>query len=588
MISLAPSDVAQVPSRFAVRAPPWTLWIGLWALAAAAEALALRPVLFDRTDPIVGIDVVFTLVGGSFAAFGLVAWRRRPDSRSGMLMTATGFAFFVSPLLSQLDAPLAGTVRTLLVDSWIFFFVALLLTLLTRGRLESARDRWLVASYALPLVVLQVAWLLFLPDDGNVLRAFPDEDIAHAIDRTQRGLLAVACALTIIVIATRWWRTSGPRRRVLLPSLGGAFALACFTALLVNDLVAGTRSETLLWLAVCSIIAVPAAFLAGLLRSRLARGGLADLFRGLGSMRGGDLEAALAKSLGDPGLAVAYWLPAYGTFADAGGSPVTLPEPGGDRAVATVERDGQRVAALIYDASLDDDPELVEAITAAAAIAIENEQLHAESHARLVELKASRERIVSAGDSERRRLERNLHDGAQQRLVAIALQLRLLQRRVSHDPSTEQLVNTASDELARSLAELRELARGIHPAVLEHGLAPALDSLATRSPVHTTVSCETVTRFPEPVELAAYFVASEALTNVAKYAGATHATVRVWRAGTLANVEIADDGIGGADDSRGSGLRGLADRVEALDGRLRITSPPGRGTVVSAELPCGS
>jgi signal transduction histidine kinase len=588
MISLASSDVAGVRTPIAVRAPPWALWIGLWALAAAAEVLALRPVLFDRAEPIAGLDVVFTLIGGSFAAFGLLAWRRRPDSRSGMLMTATGFASFVSPLLSQLDSPLATLLHTLLVDGWIFFFVALLLTLLTRGRLESPRDRWLVASYALPLVVLQVAWLLFLPDDGNLLRAFPDEDIAHAIDRTQRGLLVLTSAITIVVIAMRWRGTSGPRRRVLLPSVAGALALACFTALLVNDLVAGTRSETLLWLASCSLVAVPAAFLAGLLRSRLARGGLTDLFRDIGTMRGGDLQGALARSLGDPGLTVAHWLPAYEAYADAGGNRVTLPEPGGDRAVAPVERDGRRVAAIVYDAALDDDPELIEAVTAAAAIAIENEHLHAESHARLAELKASRERIVSAGDAERRRLERNLHDGAQQRLVAIALQLRLLQRRVRDDPSTEQLVSDAGDELARSLAELRELARGIHPAVLEHGLASALGSLAGRSAVPTTVSCDAADRMPEAVELAAYFVASEALANVAKYAGATHATVRVWRAGTLANVEIADDGVGGADDSRGTGLRGLADRVEALDGRLRITSPPGGGTVVSAEMPCAS
>jgi signal transduction histidine kinase len=588
MISWAPSDMARERNRFAFRAPPWAAWLALWVLAAIAEALALRPVLFERDAPIAGLDVVFSLVGGSFAAFGLVAWRRRPDSRSGMLMTATGFAFFIGPLLSQLDAPLAQTLYTLLVDAWIFFFVTLLLTLLTSGRLVSIRDRWIVASYAVPLVLLQVVWLLFLPDDGNLLRAFPDEDVAHVVDRTQRGLLAVACAMTVAVIALRWWRTSGPRRRLLLPSLAGALALVFFTALLVNDLIAGTRSQTLLWLAASSLVSVPAAFLAALLRSRLARGELAGLFRRLGSLRGGELQAALANSLGDPALTVAYWLPAYETYADASGQPVALPEPGGDRAVAHVARDGRRVAALVYDASLDDDPELVEAVTSAAAIAIENEHLQAESQARLAELKASRERLVSAGDAERRRLERNLHDGAQQRLVAIALQLRLLQRRVSHDPSTEQLVTTASDELARSLAELRELARGIHPAVLEHGLAAALGSLATRSTVPTTVTCETREPWPEPVELAAYFVASEALANVAKYAGATCATVRVWRAGSIAGIEIADDGVGGADDSRGTGLRGLADRVEALDGRLRVTSPPGRGTVVSAELPCGS
>jgi signal transduction histidine kinase len=594
----AASDLAADPllpgggslrQRFTLRAPRRAALVALWSAAAIAELLTLRPVLFTGDAPVAVIDVIFALVGGSFAAFGLVAWRRRPDSRSGMLMTATGFAFFVSPLLSQLNGPVAYTAWSLLVDAWIFFFVTLLLTLLTSGRLQSRADRLLVASYAVPLVLLQIVWMLFADLDGeNLLLTFPDEDVAHVLDRIQRALLLCVSAGTVIVIALRWRATSGPRRRALLPSVAGAFALLLFTVLLANDLISGTRSEPLLWLTACSLVAVPAAFLAGLLRSRLSRGGLAELFRGLRTIRGGELEAALAKSIGDPDLTVAYWLPDYAAYADAEGNPVKLPPADGERAVAPVERDGRRVAALIYDATLDDDPELVAAVTGAAEIAIENAQLHAESQARLTELRASRERIVAAGDAERRRLERNLHDGAQQRLVSIALQLRLLQRRVSNDPSAEQLVTSASDELARSLAELRELARGIHPAMLEHGLAPALDSLANRSPTPATVTYEAQDRFPQAVELAAYFVASEALTNVAKYARATHATVRVRRVGRVAVIEIADDGVGGADDARGSGLRGLADRVEALDGRLRVRSPAGHGTIVTAELPCGS
>jgi signal transduction histidine kinase len=587
MTRWAPSEV-QVASRFAARGYTPGLWIAFWVVAAVGEAIALRPVLFDRDTAIAGLDVVFSLVGGSFAAFGLVAWRRRPDSRSGLLMTATGFGFFVQPLLIQVDAPLASTVRVLAVDWWIFFFVALILTLLTHGRLQGGVDRALVASFAIPLVVLQIAWMSFDPDEGYLLRASPDADVAHVIDRVQRGLLACSCIGTVAVIAARWWRTSGPRRRALLPSLAGALTLLFFTALLVNDLLSGSRSQPLLWIAACSLVTVPAALLAGLLRSRLARGGLAELFRGLGAMRTGDLQAALARTLGDPGLVVAYWLPEYQSYADANGQSVALPPPGSDRKVASVERDGDRVAALVYDGSLDDDPELVEAVTAATAIALENEHLHAESQARLIELKASRERIVAAGDAERRRLERNLHDGAQQRLVGIALQLRLLQNRIGDDPSAKELVTTASDELALSLAELRELARGIHPAVLEHGLPAALQALANRATVPTEVTCETPGRMPESVELAAYFVVSEALTNVAKYSQATHSTVCVTRSGPTVTIEIADDGIGGADDSRGSGLRGLADRVEALDGSLRVSSPPGAGTTVTAELPCAS
>jgi signal transduction histidine kinase len=267
---------------------------------------------------------------------------------------------------------------------------------------------------------------------------------------------------------------------------------------------------------------------------------------------------------------------------------VLVPPVASERSSATVESDGTELAALVYDASLDDDPELIDAVRSAAGMALENERLQAQAQSRLAEVQASRERIVAASDAERRRLERNLHDGAQQRLVALSLQLRLLEGHVGDDPSAQELVATATSELAQSLAELRELARGIHPAVLDHGLAAALDSLAARSPVPTSVVYEANGPLPEPVELAAYFVASEALANVAKYAQATAASVRVSHTPTNAVIEIADDGVGGADESRGSGLRGLADRVEALDGRLSVVSPPGAGTTVIAELPCVS
>jgi signal transduction histidine kinase len=345
----------------------------------------------------------------------------------------------------------------------------------------------------------------------------------------------------------------------------------------------------LVWILNTALLTVPAALLWGLLRSRLARGGLADLLRELGTRRGVQLEAGLAKVLGDPWLVLAYRVPGGRSYIDGSGRPVALPAPGGDRTAAPIERDGRELGMLVYDASLDDDPELVEAVAATAAIALDDARLQAESEDRLAELRASRERLVAAGDAERRRLERNLHDGAQQRLVSVALQLRMLQSRIREDPAlAEQLVSSATDELSQSLEELRELARGIHPAVLNHGLQAALQSLASRASVPTSVSFEVSERLPEPVELAAYFVTCEALANVAKYAQATEATVRVSRRRGSVIVEIADDGVGGADESAGSGLQGLADRVAALDGTLRILSPPGRGTVVTAELPCGS
>ena len=294
----------------------------------------------------------------------------------------------------------------------------------------------------------------------------------------------------------------------------------------------------------------------------------------------------LARVLHDPLFTIAYAGPDSG-FVDVHGAPIELPGPASGRSTARVPRDGTPVAALVYDRSLDDDPELVEAVGGAATIALENRLLQAQSDARLAELQASRQRLVTAADAERRRIERNLHDGAQQHLVTLALQLSLIQRRIRDDPGyAEQLVASASDELAQSLAELRELARGIHPAALEQGLEPALEALVLRSPVAAELIVEPGPRLSRPVEFAAYFVASEALANVAKYADASAVVVRLSRtAAAAAIVEIADDGVGGADPAGGSGLRGLADRVEALGGRLAVSSPPGGGTVVSAELP---
>ena len=265
----------------------------------------------------------------------------------------------------------------------------------------------------------------------------------------------------------------------------------------------------------------------------------------------------------------------------------TLPAPDDRRSVAPVERDGRQFAALVYDASLDDDPELVEAVAAAAAIALENELLQIESQARLAELQASRERIVAAGDAERRRLERNLHDGAQQRLVALAMQLRLIQADIRRDPSSaEAMITSAGDELAQSLGELRELARGLHPAVLEHGLASALNSLATRSTVPTAVTCEVTERLPQQIELGMYFVACEALANVAKYAQATAASVSALAHRSRRRDRDRRRRRRRRRRDRGSGLRGLADRVEALGGHLLVTSPAGAEPSSPRTCPC--
>jgi signal transduction histidine kinase len=332
----------------------------------------------------------------------------------------------------------------------------------------------------------------------------------------------------------------------------------------------------------------PLAFLVGLLHARLARSSVGDLFVELRAAPGpSDLRGALARVLRDPSLSLVYWLPEFRSYADDDGRAVELPDPGGDRAMTVIDRGGEPVAALLHDPSLKEEPELLEAVMAGAAIALENAQLHVELRARLEELRGSRARIVEAAGKERQRLERNLHDGAQQRLVALSLELSFLEERLTDDPQARAQLEQARSEVATSLQELRELARGIHPAVVTgHGLRIALEQLVALAPVPVRLNVAVDERLPEAVEVAAYYLVSESLANVGKYARASAASVDVSRANGQVVVEIKDDGIGGADTERGSGLRGLADRVEALGGRLRIWSPGGGGTRVRAEIPC--
>jgi signal transduction histidine kinase len=341
-------------------------------------------------------------------------------------------------------------------------------------------------------------------------------------------------------------------------------------------------------IALC-LLAVPTAIVSVALLEALASS-LRGLVRSLlltAPASGSPVREMLAESLGDRTLNIAYWLPDREVFVDEAGRPVELPEPGSGRAWTSVDRGGRRLAAIVHDAELDATPELVQAAAAAAALALDNERLKADLRARLEELRASRVRLVEASYAARRRIERDLHDGAQQLLVALSIDLRLIKSRVGDaDPDTKALVEGASEKLASAIVELRELARGIHPAILtERGLGPAVEAIAQRATVPVDCQLEIRDRLPDPVETAAYFVVAEALTNVAKYSSASGAWVRVHQNEDELEVEVVDDGVGGATTERGTGLRGLSDRVSAVDGSLSVTSPPGEGTRVVARIP---
>jgi signal transduction histidine kinase len=332
-------------------------------------------------------------------------------------------------------------------------------------------------------------------------------------------------------------------------------------------------------------LGLPIIFLWGLLSTRLARSAVGDLVVQLeGPLEPGGLRSAMAKALGDPTLDIAYAIEGDDRWVDADGRPVPQPEPAVGRVVTLISREDVCMAALLHDPALDE--ALVRASAAAAGMAIANERLRAEVRAQLEEVRASRQRIVEAGDRERRRVERNLHDGAQQRLVTISLALAMMRDRPSLDPSVAGALEQTAAELKRAIDELRELARGIHPALLtEEGLGAAVESLADRSPVPVRLTSGLGGRLSEPVEATAYYVVSEALANVAKYANATSALIELTRRNGLVRVEVADDGVGGASIEGGSGLRGLQDRVAAVGGRLEVQSPPGGGTRVVAEMP---
>ena len=570
------------------------VWVrrALWIFALAAGLGAMAMTLADE-----GLDGLGTpnglkvLVGWSFAGSGLYAWGRRPENRLGPLMTAVGCAYLLAQILMQSSSSALFTAGIWLADAWVVVFVCFLLAF-PHGRLKPGFDLFVIGLFAVMAFPLELAWLLFLETGGspeNALVVWPNAGVAGNIDSAQRALVTVASVVLAFTLTRRWLLASPPLRRALVPILVGSVGILLGSVLVVLDKFQ-IHFEPVSWLVLGAYIAIPLVVLGGILRSRLARLTVADLFVELRAEPSPDeLRDALARTLGDPSLTLAYWLPEFESWSDFEGRSVQLPSEGSGRATTMIDRNGDHVAALVHDPALSEEPELVEAVSAAAGIAIENGRLHVELRARLEELRGSRSRVLEAGQNERQRLERNLHDGAQQRLIALSLDLSLLEQELAADGGASERLAQARQEIATSLGELREVARGIHPAVVSgHGLAVALEQLTARAPVPVRLRVAVDERLPDPVEVAAYYLVSEGLANVAKHASASAATVEVSRANGQVVVEIVDDGVGGADSERGSGLRGLADRVEALGGRLRVWSPTGGGTRVKAEMPCGS
>jgi signal transduction histidine kinase len=558
---------------------------------------AIHGSLLPPAQATVGYGAAFFTI-----ALGLLVWEVRPESRTGILVTAIPFAYMANDLnvvfrssrlaetigwgVSYLPAPLiaqvvfsypSGRLTSRLERACVGAFYALaavyglLFLLFYSPRSTYDPDVWDCPSCAVPYT--HVAWLNLIATN-------------RAFDKALLALALVALALLVRKVI----RASPGARPVVLPlAVATAFIVVQFAVqiALYGRSVDSWTHPTWFWIVTAAPLSVPVALALGLLWGGGGRGPLADLVVELERTPPGSVRDALARALGDPSLELALWLPERGTYVDAEGREVSLPTPDSGRAVTVLGQADTPMAALVHDPVLLERRGLLAAAGAAARLALENERLQAELRAQLAELRTSRARIVAAGDAERRRLERDLHDGAQQRLLSLGLALQLVRAELGPDVNgAATLLGEAEAELAATLDELRELAQGIHPAVLiEHGLGPALKTLAARAPLPVEIERVPDERLPAPVEAAAYFVVSEALVNAAKHSHASAVSVSVaCEKGSLA-VEVEDDGVGGAAPRAGSGLAGLTDRVQALDGRLTVESEPGGGTRLRANLP---
>ncbi len=562
---------------------------GAGATWLAANAKAGRP---TEPGPYLTLWVGVSLIGS-----GLASWRARPDNRLGPLMVLTGFVWFAGLLSEATSAPLY-TVGVAVEYVFVAGFIYIVLSF-PSGQLRGTLDRSLVVVAVAVALGVQVFAMLFGGGPGlrcggdcghNLIQVLHDNGLALALLSLQRVIGAILTMTAVAVLTIRWLRASRPQRRevtgVLLAGNVGLLALA-FTV--IDDILGNPLHSTPAKIWFFTLALLPIAIVATFVRRTLARGSVAGLVVQLGGpTEPGDLRAALARALGDPSLDLAYWFPAEARYVTGDGRPVEVHGADSRRRSTLVQRDGTPIAMLLHDPALEHNSELVQSVCAAAGLALENERLQAELRARLVELNASRGRLVEATDAERRRIERNLHDGTQQRLVSIAMSLGLLESKLAPQESgAAPIVREARTALTLALEELRELTQGIHPTLLvERGLPVALEELCRRAglPAHLKVDLDV--RLPDQVETAAYYFASEAISNAVKHSHGSEIRVDVSYDAHTLTVEIADDGIGGAAIGPGSGLRGLADRVEALGGQFTMSSPPGRGTRLTARIPC--
>ena len=541
-------------------------------------------------------------------AVGCYAWYRGPHRRFGLLLMAAGFGWFLTTLAESGNSLLYSTGR---IAGWLVELELIYLALsFPSGRITERVDRWIVAAALVLVAVLYLPTALIdtdypvpVPytscDSGCPENAFfvldSEPEFVDSVMRPLRDALATFLFLAVVFrLAQRVKHSTQPMRMALTPVLvvAGLRFLAAGLFVLMRRVGASSEAvEGVAWVAALALPAVAVGFFAGLVRWRLF---VASALQTLG-LRIGDrtdaqaFRARLADATGDPTLELVYWVPARGgQWVDGEGREATLPEPGSGRRITEIPGGGDRPAAMVHQEVLRDQQELIEAAAGYARIALDNQRLYAELEASLAEVRESRVRMVASAARERRRIERDLHDGAQQRLVALRIKLELADEALEADPETGRArLRALGEEIDATLEEIRALAHGVYPPLLaDEGLGEALRAAVRHTTLLATVQVDGIGRYPPEVESAVYFCCLEALQNAAKHAdGATGVTISLAQDDRL-RFEVRDDGPGfSLDGAAGAGLRNMRDRVSALGGELEIVSGPGGGALVTGSVP---
>lgn len=551
------------------------------ALVSAGLVVLEAAVLANQGET---ASLAFPLVAAIYLASGVRAWWRRPRSSFGALIMQGGAAMLVSGLAYS-GLPILEWVG-IFGMTWILAVMVHLLLAFPTGRLGDPVARAVViAAYV-------NSWLLQGPP-----KLIGPEAAATALV-IQRSVGVVVMTGAAVLLLRRLREATGHQRRTLVPLYGYGLVvvgLIPVSSILFGGLL-GMPPEAVSMLQIIGIAGVPLAFLAATLRGAFAPTAEAEeLAMWLASSPPqAPLADALRRALGDPSVMVAYWLPERGAHVDDAGTPVELSTASSrERGSVPVSVGDHRVGTITYDPRNTDDRAVREAARV-VALAIDAERLTAQLKAREVELQRSRARIVAAGDRVRERIARDLHDGLQARLVLLGIEA----QRIAHKTAAEtvdlvELARRATElrkDIDAAASDLRQISYQIMPsAVLQHGLAGAIEDLTARMPIETTFDARSVPEGLSPAfALTAYFTVAEGLSNAVKHAGARTVSVSVRCEGRNLVVGVSDDGVGGATDGEGSGLTGLRDRVEAIGGRLVLDSPPGRGTRLHVEVPCGS